>query len=74
MLTKKQKECRYCHFDVYSGMDFSDDDDNCRFKLSSFDGRHYYINVWGECADETFDVGSEQINYCPMCGRKLKED
>ena len=76
MLTKKQKDCRYCRADdiFNGGWDFSDDDSNCRFKITSFDGRHYHINVWSEYAGAKFDVDSEQINYCPMCGRKLTKE
>lgn len=71
MLTKEQKDCKYCHFDVYSGQDFSNADDNCRVKIESFDGRNYSIKVYGGCSGGMFNVGSDRINYCPMCGRKL---
>lgn len=75
-MTEEQKDCEYCHFNS-RGADFADNGDsigNCRFQLAKFPAG-YYINVWSWDGWEKFDVDSEFINYCPMCGRKLgKED
>ena len=77
-MTEEQKECEYCHFDSRGADfadDYADDGDTCYFQLDKFPGERDYINVWSGEGGEKFDVESEFINYCPMCGRKLgKED
>lgn len=66
-MTEEQKECRFCHFDC-RGQDFGEE---CMFQLARFP-HGYYINAW---SGRDFDVTSDYIHYCPMCGRKLgKED
>ncbi len=72
-MTEEQKNCEYCHFDR-RGADFADDDAGCHFQLAKVRGVGYYINVWGRIREEDFDVESEYIGYCPMCGRDLKEE
>lgn len=71
MTTEEQKECEYCHFNS-RGSDFSDEDD-CRFQLAKTP-TGYYINAWSGLGGSRFDAESAYINYCPICGRKLKED
>lgn len=74
-MTEEQKNCEYCHFNS-RGADFADNGDSigyCRFQLAKFPAG-YYINVWSGEGGEKFDVASETINYCPMCGRKLEKE
>lgn len=73
-MTEEQKECEYCHFDS-RGADFANSDD-CTFQLAKFTHGRYYVNAWSGDAwsGENFDVDSEFINYCPMCGRKLNKE
>ncbi len=71
MLTEEQKNCPFCHFDS-AGDDFGDD--GTAFQIVRFSSG-YCINAWHGLGGEDFDVDSEYIHYCPMCGRKLgKED
>lgn len=71
-MTEEQENCEYCHFDTL-GTDFSDTD-RVKFQLANFKSGRYYINVWRWTDDNDFDVDSEAINFCPMCGRKLGKD
>lgn len=73
-MTEEQKECEYCHFDS-RGADFADNGDGicCKFQLAKFPSG-YYINAWSGEGGENFDVESEFIHYCPMCGRKLTKE
>lgn len=69
-MTEEQKECEFCHFNS-RGSDFGED---CKFQLARFP-HGYYINAWIGLGGGDFDVTSDYIHYCPMCGRKLgKED
>lgn len=69
-LTDKQKECEYCHFDDVRGPDFGDE---CKFQLARLT-HGYYLNAWSGLGGSDFDVASDYIHYCPMCGRKLGEE
>lgn len=74
-MTEEQKNCEYCHGVVNGyGMNFADHDEPCKFCVENYED-YYRINVWGIIREESFDVVSDYINYCPMCGRRLgKED
>ncbi len=72
-MTEEQKTCKYCHFENH-GANFAEDDDTCHFQLESHPGERYYIAVWRGFCGEDFDVGSDFIHYCPMCGRKLGKE
>lgn len=50
----------YCKLETY-------DRDNCIVKDSQ--GQYY---LWEECMDYYYSGVSIEINYCPICGRKLK--
>ena len=72
-MTEEQKNCEYCHFDSHGAR--LEDYDEPGFMQMKKTTEGYYINAWsGECG-ERCDVESENINFCPMCGRRLgKED
>lgn len=69
MLTETQKNCRYCHFDSY-GIDFAVGEDDV-LQLNRLHNGAYYIDAW---ADDGYHISSEDINYCPICGRKLTKE
>ena len=71
-MTEEQKDCEYC--DGYRGENFAEDGSGCKFQISRFTTGEYYINVWSGMGAEDFDVDSEIIHYCPMCGRKLGKE
>lgn len=70
-MNEEQKDCEYCNFDKYHGEDFTEEGFDCKFQINRFTTGEYYINVWSGLGGEKFDVNSEIIHYCPMCGRKL---
>ncbi len=71
-MTEEQKNCEYCHFDSLGARLEAEDEPG--FMQMEKNSEGYYINAWsGECG-ERFDVESEYIGYCPMCGRNLKEE
>lgn len=57
--TEKQQECRYCHGDSLFIMNM--DDDEADVWVS---GNVLKVSVYDTCG--------AYINYCPICGRKLK--
>lgn len=58
--------CQYC----------DDNSNECRIFIDPLD-RNYYLDIetseWDEYDDE-FVHQREYVNYCPWCGRKLKEE
>ena len=75
-MTEEQKNCEYCHCDVNDydyGRDFADDDEPYKFKIEN-NGGFYRINAFGNAGDEEFDVVSDCIMFCPMCGRRLGKE
>ncbi|GBA91266.1 hypothetical protein LJCM5344_10300 [Lactobacillus paragasseri] len=70
-MTRKQQQCPYCHFDRH------------QHPILNSDLSTKYINLAVEidesCKIMTFIINDEygikgdkiNINYCPMCGRKL---
>lgn len=77
-MTEEQKECEYCSFGTIGyghGSDFSTSvSDDTAFQVWKEPGG-YYLNAWGRTPDgDKYDAESGYINYCPMCGRKLKEE
>lgn len=79
-LTKKQKNCPYCHFDhetteiYYKARPDTAKDKMCFGKTRGicsnaigYDGREYFF-----CSFR--NIYGCPINYCPMCGRPLNEE
>lgn len=58
--------CQYCDYNS----------NECRIFIDPLD-RNYYLDIetseWDEYDDE-FVHQREYVNYCPWCGRKLKEE
>ena len=70
-MTEEQKNCEYCRCDVNDyGRNFADNDEPSKFEIVDNDG-YYRINAFGNVGDEEFDIVSECIRFCPMCGRRL---
>lgn len=67
MLTEKQKDCEYCHDS--EGLDFGEDD--AWFKVRRMNGT-CYIEAFRYQGEDPLE--SEQIHFCPMCGRKLGKE
>lgn len=62
--------CKYCNGEIYEGKplcgDIVNEGDVVKI-VKTAEG--YEIELW-----RNFElVNSEEINYCPMCGRKLNE-
>lgn len=73
-MTEEQKECEYCNFDKYHGEDFAEEGVGSKVQINRLSTGEYYINLWRGMGGEDFDVDSEIIHYCPMCGRKLGKE
>jgi hypothetical protein len=70
--------CPYCKDgDIASlsrGDNFAEEGMGCAFQIDRSTEGEYYINVWSGLGGENFDVDSDVIHYCPMCGRKLGKE
>lgn len=72
MLTNKQKKCSYCNFPAdCRGWDFGKDDN--WFQVCHSDNG-FHIEACGGNRDDVVKMYSVDIDYCPMCGRKLEKE
>ena len=70
-LTKKQKECFYCHFEPGElGLELTTHDGNKATLFKNLDG--YYLGVWNTHHHKFFE--EINIDYCPKCGRPLNQE
>ena len=62
--------CKFCNMNPSDGVPICGNLDEGDCTCITNDGDGFSIEHWGtyEC------LYSEKINYCPMCGRKLKEE
>lgn len=71
-MTEEQKNCEYCNCAVFKyGSNFADDDEPSKFKIVNNGSGFYRINAFGKAGDEEFDIVTDCISFCPMCGRRL---
>lgn len=64
-MTKEQHDCRFCHGKLRKSL--------LGFQSGyiSIEGNSLFYNGWNYYDDEP-DEKKETINFCPICGRKLK--
>lgn len=88
-LTEKQKNCPYCHLDEdmkymteEEGVLQSEEDlanGPSVIELRIVEGNKIEATAWwwggeyGDFKDERYPI-TQNINYCPMCGRPLNEE
>ncbi len=72
---RKAVDCPYCNDGNIASLSHGDNfgDDGTAFQVVRFSSG-YCINAWHGLGGEDFDVDSEYIHYCPMCGRKLGKE
>ena len=66
--TEEQQKCNYCHGDSLPIMSM-DDGDEADVWVS---GRTLKVSVFDNYGTYIIDTYGVNINYCPMCGRKLE--
>ena len=63
-----EKECEYCQ-----GNKYLIENDNNGFHVLEI-AKADDVNKYGLVIITPFGLYSEEINYCPMCGKKLVQD
>lgn len=67
---KSTKIEKYCQFCCYQDVDM--DYEPCWYEKDNYSFYAGYCKQFD--VDEFDEYETENINYCPICGRKLKED
>ncbi|MCD7123671.1 hypothetical protein [Limosilactobacillus caviae] len=88
-LTKQQENCPYCHLDegkkymtdevgvLHSEEDLANGPSIVELRI--IEGNKIEATTWwwggeyGDFEDERYPI-TQNINFCPMCGRKLNEE
>lgn len=66
MSDDEKKECKYCERG-----DGNRPVINLKYVMAHIEGSHLSVDWYDTCMAESF-VKPVEINFCPVCGRKLK--
>lgn len=71
--TKKmrEKKCEYCSKKINKKINDVDNDEEDEARVVFLDASYLKVELNGEDADGYKTSDFFEINYCPMCGRKL---
>ena len=67
--------CDFCN-KIYNASELKKqywgDREVCNCVTKNKNDEEYYL--WNECVDDYYTGNIMKINYCPVCGRKLKDE
>lgn len=74
-LTEKQKNCKCCHPDLYSGYSCESTIENgISMGITIEEDGKVSVDVWFSMEEDVDLELEDRFNFCPMCGRPLNEE